>query len=122
MLKAFLILLVGIVFSVTGELLLKHGMNSVGSLSVQPSLLLPGLVRTFSNPFVIGGFASIFLGSIFWLVVISRIPLSIAYPMLSVSYVLVIIAAWLLLKESISVTRLVGAFVIISGVMIVYRS
>lgn len=122
MFKALLILLVAVSFSVTGELLLKHGMNNVGFFSLQPQLLLSGLVRTFTNPFVLSGFTCVFLGSIFWLSVLSRLPLSLAYPLLSVSYVLVVLSAWLLLKESISVDRMIGVFIIISGVVVVYRS
>ncbi len=122
MFRAFLILLVGLVFSVSGELLLKHGMNSVGHLSLQPSLIVPGLLRTFANPFILAGFVLVFTASIFWLSVISRLPLSLAYPLMSVSYVLVVLTSWLILKEDISVTRLLGVFIILSGVAVVYRS
>ncbi len=122
MVRALLILLVAISFSVTGEGLLKHGMNTVGMFSLQPHLILSGLVRTFSNPYVLGGFSFIFLGSVFWLSVLSRLPLSLAYPLLSLSYVLVVLSAWLILKEDISVTRMAGVFIIISGVVVVFRS
>ncbi|MDO8671565.1 MAG: EamA family transporter [Dehalococcoidia bacterium] len=120
--RALLILLVAISFSVSGELLLKHGMNTVGMFSLQPGLIISGLVRTFTNLFVLGGFSLIFLGSVFWLSVLSRLPLSLAYPLLSLSYVLVVLSAWLILKESISVTRVVGVFIIMSGVVVVFRS
>ncbi|MBI2865680.1 MAG: EamA family transporter [Chloroflexi bacterium] len=106
-------------FSVTGELLLKHGMNNVGTFSLQPGLVLSGLVRAFTNAYVLGGFSFIFLGSVFWLSVISRVPLSFAYPLLSLSYVLVVIMAWLILKENVSLTRMVGIFIIVSGVVVV---
>lgn len=120
--KAFLILLVAILLSVAGELLLKHGMNRVGHLSLQWTALLPGLWRTFSTPAILAGFALVFLGSIFWLSVLSRVDLSWAYPMLSLGYVIGVIAAWLLLGEQFNLPRLAGVLVVCSGVMIIARS
>ena len=118
----FVLLLIAVSLSVTGELLLKYGMNKVGLLSFNAEVFLPTLWRAFSTPHVIAGFASIFLGSIFWLSVISRLPLSYAYPMLSVSYILVVIASWLLLGEQLTVNRVLGVFIICTGVVVVFRS
>jgi len=122
MLRPFLILVVAITFSVSGELLLKDGMNKVGTLSFRPSLFLPTLWRAFTTPQIIIGFALAFIAAIFWLAVISRVQLSYAYPMLSLSYVIVLFASWLLLGESLSLTRLIGVFIICSGVYVVFRS
>lgn len=122
LLLPLVLLLIAVLFSVTGELLLKHGMNQLGILELEPALLLPGLVRVFTNPFVLVGFACIFTGSIFWLSLISRVPLSYAYPMLSTSYILVVAASWLFLGESITWVRALGVLVIIAGVSLVFRS
>lgn len=122
MIIPFLLLLVAISLSVTGELLLKYGMNKVGLLSFSPDVFLPTLWRAFSTPYVLAGFASIFLGSIFWLSVISRLPLSYAYPMLSLSYILVVITSWLLLGEQLSLNRILGVLIICTGVVVVFRS
>ena len=118
----FVTLLVAVCFSVTGELLLKHGMNMVGVLSLHPATLIPSLFRVFTTPFIILGFGSIFISSIFWLSVLSRVPLSYAYPMISTSYVLVVIASGLFLGEHITYSRMLGVFIIIAGVAVVFRS
>lgn len=117
MLRVFLTLLLAICLTVAGEMLLKAGMNQVGLFSFRWSVLL----RTFSNWRVLAGFALIFLGSIFWLVVISRIELSIAYPMLGLSYVIAVIASWLLLKEPLTWQKVAGSVVICLGVALVTR-
>jgi len=80
------------------------------------------LAKLATNPFVLGGFALIFSGSIFWLSVISQVPLSYAYPMLSTSYILVVGASWLVLGEQITWLRLAGVLVIMAGVSLVARS
>src|SRR3990170_4759113 len=122
MARALLILVVGLCFSVAGELMLKGGMNKVGVLSFRPENFITGLWRTFTEPLVLVGFVSVFLASIFWLGVISRIPLSLAYPMMSLSYVVVVAASALLLREQITPTRVLGVAIIIAGVYVVYRS
>ena len=106
----------------TGELLLKHGMNQVGLLSLELGVVIPSLLRAFTNRYVVLGLGSIFIGAIFWLSVLSRVHLSYAYPMLSISYLLIVFASWLVLGEPLSLTRVVGVVIIIGGVFVVYRS
>lgn len=122
MLKPLFILLVAVLFSVTGELLLKQGMNTVGFFSLHPSQFFPMLPRVFTNPFILLGLASLGVGLVFWLSVLSRVPLSYAYPMLSTSYILVVLSSWLLLGEQISLARAAGTLVIVTGVALVFRS
>jgi len=122
MLRAFIIILGAVSLTVTGELLLKSGMNQVGFMSLRPDLLFPTLARAFTTPKVIGGFALVFGASILWLSVLSRVPLSWAYPMLSMSYVLGVLGSALFLGESVTLTRALGVLVIIGGVVIVYWS
>jgi len=122
MLRPFLLLLVAVCFSVTGELLLKSGMNKVGVLSLQPHQIASSLWRAFTNPLVLAGFALVFIASIFWLAVLSRAPLSWAYPLLSVSYVLGVMFSWAVLGETVSLSRLAGVIIIVIGVFLVYRS
>jgi drug/metabolite transporter (DMT)-like permease len=75
-----------------------------------------------SSPLVIGGLACYALGAVFWLTVLSRVPLSLAYPMLALTYVAIPLLAWLLLGESVSGLRWVGIGVICAGVLLVARS
>lgn len=116
------LLLIAICLSVMGELALKHGMNQAGTLHFQPDVIVEGLVRTFSQPFVLLGFGLVFGGSIFWLAVLSRVDLSLAYPMLSLSYVLGVVMSRILFNEPITITRLLGVVVICAGVFVISRS
>lgn len=122
MLQAFLILLVAIGFTATGELLLKHGMNQVGFFSLRPDLFFPTLLRIAVTPSIIIGLVSVGIASVLWLSVLSRVPLSWAYPMLSMSYIIGMFGSAVFLGETLTVSRLVGVAVIIGGVVIMYRS
>ncbi|MBI4496767.1 MAG: EamA family transporter [Chloroflexi bacterium] len=121
-LTPLLLLLVAVAFSVTGELLLKYGVDRVGVLNLELAKLLPTLVRVFSTPAILAGFTLIFTGSIFWLSVISRVPLSYAYPLLSTSYVFVVLGSWFFLGETLTLHRIVGVLIICTGVVVVFRS
>ena len=116
--KDFLLIFVNILFTVIGHLMLKHGMSQVGrvsSISLLPSIA----ARAVFNPFVVFGLLVFLMTSGLWLVVLSRVKLSLAYPMLSISYILAIFFSWLLFKEHIPWIRIVGAFVICIGVSLV---
>jgi|SRR5215510_3196765 len=120
LLIVLVLLFVAILLSVTGELLLKHGVNQLGILELRTDNLVPVFIRVFTNPFVLLGFIFLFGGSIFWLSMISRVPLSYAYPMLSTSYILVLGASWLFLGEQINPVQIIGVLVIMLGVSLVF--
>ena len=120
MTKPFFIVLTAICFSVTGELLLKSGMSSVGVLGF--SNFWPTLGRVFTHPKILGGFGLAGIGAVFWLAAISRAPLSWAYPMLSIGYILILLLSAIVLKEQVAPLRWVGALVICVGIVLVFRS
>jgi drug/metabolite transporter (DMT)-like permease len=119
--STFALLMVAMCLTVTGELLLKTGMNRHGELNVSLSTLVPTAVKLFTSPFVVGGFAFVFSGALFWLAVLSRWPLSLAYPLLSISYIIGIVASVVLLKEKVTLPQVLGVFVIMLGVFLVSR-
>jgi multidrug transporter EmrE-like cation transporter len=124
MFKPFLIILTAICFSVSGELLLKSGMTQVtaqvGVFSF--SNLGAVLARLLASPRIITGFGLFGIGAVFWLAALSRVPLSWAYPMLSIGYLLILLFSWLVLKEHVSAGRWLGALVICVGIVLVFRS
>lgn len=115
---SFLTLLCAIALNITGETLLKHGMNDLGELQLRPEFLM----RLASSPAVVAGFALVFGAAIVWLRVISREPLSWAFPMLALSYIPLLLSSRFFLGEVVSPMRWLGALVIIAGVILVFRS
>ncbi len=75
----FLVLLAAILMTTTGEMLTKAGLNRVGEFSFRWDVIW----RTFTNWMVLLGFVLIFAAAVLWLVVISRVNLSLAYPILA---------------------------------------
>jgi drug/metabolite transporter (DMT)-like permease len=102
---------------VLSQLLLKHAVERAGATgSLVP--LLGALVRSCAFWLAI---ASTGGASVVWLLLLRRSPVSVAYPMLSLSYVLMIPAAWLILREPVTISKVVGSAIICVGVLIVAR-
>ena len=120
--KQSLLLLVTVTFNVAGQYLMKRGMMTVGEISGDMSLLVGSLAKAFSNPFVIAGVGAYAAGSIFWLILLSRVDLSYAYPALSLGYVVVTLVSAFFLGEQVSGMRWAGVFVICIGVALLSRS
>jgi len=116
----YIIMVISVLLAVAGQLLMKRGMIAFGTFPV--SQLLFKIIPIFMNPWVFLGLACFGLSSIFWLVVLSRLELSLVYPMVSVGYVLVALVSWLVFKENVSLIRWAGIIVIMLGVFLISRS
>ncbi len=111
--KTIPLILLNVLLLTSGQILWKMGLNQAGGIS------LHNLSRVFFSPLIWAGLALYVVATVVWFVVLSRTELSYAYPLQSTAYVMGVIAAWLILKEIIPVTRWVGVLVIIAGVTLV---
>jgi len=121
--KSLLLILAAVLMGVSGQLCLKSGMAQIGTVEatrVGDAIRLA--LRVFSTPLILAGLAFYGLGTIFWLLVLSRLDLSLAYPMLALTYVLIPLSARLILGEQVPGLRWVGVGIIMVGVMIVART
>ncbi len=111
------VLVTSILLATTGQILLKSGMERVGELGVsQIGTLVTQFFTTWQLVVGIGAFG---LSSIFWLIALSRVPLSTAYPIVSMSYVLILSFSWFILGERPSPIVWVGAALIMAGVSLI---
>jgi drug/metabolite transporter (DMT)-like permease len=117
--NALFLLIPAILLSTTGELLFKIGMNRIGGFDFTGSGVRGVLPRVLRSPYIWLGFIGFGLGAVFWLAVLSRVPLSIAYPFLALSYFVVVIEAWLFLRERVTWKRMLGVTIIVVGVVVV---
>ncbi|RTQ93158.1 EamA family transporter [Lysinibacillus telephonicus] len=108
----WLILVLNILCMVVGQIAWKTAVKGVIEWNLTTIINV-----IFSIPFITGGFLYVTATGL-WLVLLSRIPLSIAYPMQSISYILGIIAGVVIFKETFTYHQLVGGVLIIIGVII----
>jgi multidrug transporter EmrE-like cation transporter len=109
-------------FGVAGQLMLKHGMSQMGTLDISLSSVPALIWKMGTSPFVIGGLFSYLCGTFFWLIALNRLPLSFAYPFVTVTLIILTLAAWLLFREHIPPLRWLGVLVICTGVILVSQS
>ena len=120
--KPLYIILIGLGFAVAGQMFMKQGLSGYQVSGITIASAIPIFMKMIFRPFVFIGFVLYLCSSFFWLVAISKVPLSYAYPMLSISYVLVLFLSWVIFKEQVGLIRWLGVAVIIFGVYLISRS
>lgn len=115
-------ILISVLGGAIGQLLLKRGMSLLGPLTLSLGEFTTILGGMITNPYVVGGLFVYVCSTLFWLVALSRVDLSYAYPFASLSYVIMLIVSWRLFNEDISLLRLAGTATIAIGVLLVSRS
>ena len=115
-------ILFGVALNACAQLLLKAGVNAVGHFEFTRANILPISLKLAAQWPIVGGLACYVVSVAVWVVGLSRVDVSIAYPMLSLGYVVNAVAAWYLFGEVLSLQRLIGIGIILVGVLVVARS
>ena len=118
----FSLLLTGVLLNAAAQLLLKAGTNRVGEFAFTLDNVVPVGMKLALNPPILAGLGCYVVSVVVWILGLSRVPVSVAYPMLSMGYVVNAILAYLLFGESLAMQKLVGIGFIILGVFLVARS
>ncbi|MCB0082898.1 MAG: hypothetical protein KDE47_18290 [Caldilineaceae bacterium] len=106
---------------VAGQTVIKLGVsqppattNSSGILSVIELIL--------GSPWVLLGLMLYGVGAVAWIAVLSRLDLSLAYPLLALNFVLITLSSKVILGETVPTLRWIGMMVICVGILLVARS
>lgn len=121
-LKFIPLILFSVALNASAQLFLRKGMPNVSLVTNQGVLeLAQGAIRIVFNPWVFSGLSCYAISIVLWMYVLSKVQVSFAYPFLSVGYVIVVGAAYLLFREPVSVMKLAGIALICAGVVLVAR-
>jgi len=118
----FSLVLFGVLLNAFAQLLLKAGVREIGHFDFSLANALPVGTALATNWPILGGLSCYVVSVVVWILALSRVEVSIAYPMLSIGYVVNAGLAWFLFGEAVGPQRLAGIAVIIVGVIIVARS
>ncbi|MEI2395819.1 SMR family transporter [Paenibacillus phytohabitans] len=118
--SSYLLVFISITLSALAQIFMKLGTNRVGTL--ETISFIEKFLKYFSNIYVLLGLFLYGISALLWIVAISKIPLSVAYPMVGFSYVLVFAMSILFLNEQISMVKILGLILIIFGVITISRS
>ncbi|MFM2286962.1 MAG: hypothetical protein RL684_105 [Pseudomonadota bacterium] len=118
----FLLVLVGVLLNAVAQLLLKAGAGALADIELKPANALAIASRVAFNGPIIAGLCCYAISVVVWILALARVEVSVAYPMLSIGYVVNAVAAWYLFNEGLGAMRIAGIGVIIVGVWLVARS
>ncbi|MDA8382986.1 MAG: SMR family transporter [Betaproteobacteria bacterium] len=116
------LILLGVLLNATAQLLLKAGTNAVGTFAFSRANILPVGLKLATDYHILGGLGCYVISVVVWIMALSRVEVSVAYPMLSIGYIVNALAAWYLFGEPVSLGKLAGIGVIIVGVYMVARN
>jgi len=114
--------LTGVSLNAVAQLLLKAGTTSLGTLFPSHERIYTEFFRILLQPFVMGGLICYVVSVSLWIAALSKVPVSIAYPMLSIGYIANAIAAYYLFDEALTLQKMVGIGIIVFGVALVAKS
>jgi len=118
----FSILCCGVLLNALAQLGLKAATDTTGPLVASDGAMLSRALELITVPWLWAALGCYGLSVVVWLVGLSRVPVSQAYPLLSLGYVINVGLAWWLLGETPNVLRVAGIAVIVFGVVLVAKS
>jgi len=119
---ALMFILSGVLLNAVAQLLLKAGTNRLGVISLDFQNAWPTFIAVASQWPIMAGMVCYGVSLVIWIMGLSRVDVTIAYPMLSIGYVINALGAYWLLGEAISMQRLIAIGVILVGVVLLYRT
>jgi multidrug transporter EmrE-like cation transporter len=111
--SAYGLLIIAILFGVAGQILLKYGMSR------QRGFKVTELFSLLKNLPVVSGFFCYGISTLMYFKVLASLDLSLAYPTVSLGYVIVVLLSKILFKEPVSIARWAAVFIICAGVVLV---
>lgn len=118
-LKLLALLLVSILLGAGGQLMFKAAARHLPPYSELGLLKLA--LALLTTPLILAGFACFFISAVLWIVALRSIALSIAYPMVALSYVVIFTGSHLLFQEPLSWRHWCGAALIVAGIVLITR-
>jgi len=116
------LIMLGVLLNAAAQLFLKEGMRRIGHFDFIWANAVPITMQVAGNVFVLGGLLCYIISVAVWLLVLSRVEVSFAYPLLSVGYIVNAVAGYYLFQENLSIVRITGILIICVGVFFVTKS
>lgn len=114
----YLFIALTVLFTVYGQLILKWQVGLAGPLPESAAGKAEFLLAMLLNPWVVSGLVAAFVASLCWMLALSKLPLSTAYPFTATSFLLILFFGALCLGEAVTPGKLFGTMMIVGGVAV----
>lgn len=112
---SFILIVINTLILVSGQFLWKWGMQeSAGGFQS-----VSGAVRLLLSPYVLTGLGMYGAATVLWLFILSRVPLSLAYPTQSLAYLFAVAGAYYIFHEPLTAAKITGCLLILAGVTLI---
>jgi multidrug transporter EmrE-like cation transporter len=122
MAKYIPLIIFGVLLNAAAQLVLKQGMLNIGYFDFRLKNLSHIFNAAMLSPYILTGLLCYAVSVVIWLMVLSRVEVSYAYPLLSIGYIVTAFAGWHFFNESITITRWAGILVICFGVWLITKT
>ena len=119
--KSLTLILVSVLFIALGQVFWKLGTNQTGPVSFSSGHLMASLGKMVNVWFVLGCIM-LLLSSVLWVMALSMVDLSIAFPFQSLAFVFIFFFSFFIFKEPMTLLKIIGTCLIIIGVIAVSKS
>ncbi len=116
------LIILGVLLNACAQIALTQGMRVIGKFSFSMENIIPIGLKVAVNPFIFAGLCCYVISVVVWLMVLSRVEVSFAYPLLSIGYIVTAFAGYLFFNEHMGLVRWMGIIVICAGVYLITRT
>ncbi|WP_076998281.1 multidrug efflux SMR transporter [Variovorax sp. KK3] len=120
-LSAFSIILAAVLLNSAAQLMLKAGAQSLGTVAFNGASLFSAAWNAATQPWIVLGLCCYFVSAGLWIVALTKVDVTVAYPMLSMGYVIAAVLAWHFFGEALTASRILGISIILVGVVVLAR-
>lgn len=108
----FMLILANTLILVSGQFLWKFGLmdREASFKSIQDILSL------FFSPYILSGLSLYGAATVLWLFILTKVPLSVAYPIQSLAYIFALFGAYFFFNEPLTAAKIIGVLFIMLGV------
>lgn len=114
----YVLVLLTVLLTVYGQFVIKWQVLQAGPIPAGSTARLQFLAHLLMNPWIISGLAAAFAAAVCWMLAMTKLPLSQAYPYTAASFVLIVIGGAWLFSEPLSANRILGVTLIAIGVIV----
>ena len=117
-----LIIVISVLLNAFAQLFIRKGMLLIGCLTLNIQNIVSLCFKVLTNIFLLSGMTCYAISILLWMVVLSRVNVSVAYPLLSIGYIVTAIMAYFLFGETLTLQKVAGIIVICIGVWLLTQT
>ncbi|WP_046174517.1 EamA family transporter [Domibacillus indicus] len=113
-----LLVLLNTLILVSGQFLWKYGMEK----QTEAFSSVFSIIRLFFTPYIFTGLVMYGLATVLWLFILTKVPLSTAYPLQSLAYIIAVFGSFFIFGEAVTFWKIAGVLFIMIGVSLIGAS